>query len=988
MAGKENAPTTLISSELAREYLRLIDAILLGLDADGTVTYVNEKGAQLLGRPAHEIIGSTWLDEYIPEHARRDVTETFRSVVAGNIDAFHHTNPIVSADGNRRMIEWRNTLLYNPDGTINRVLSVGLDITDREESQRRLSTLMDNLPGLAYRCMNDQQWTMKLVSGGCRELTGYEPDELINNRVISYGALIHPDDHNVIWQEVQAAIRKERQFQLEYRLVGKNGQQRWVWERGRSIQTTDGFFLEGFITDITARRSAEQENLINRQQQQVLNDLLIIGLETECLGKILERCLDRLLLVDWLSILPKGAIFITDQGHKTLRMAAHRNLPETLLQQCERVEFGVCLCGRAAKSHEIQYAHCLDERHDITYQGMPDHGHYNVPLMGDDRVMGVLALYLAPGHRKQDSELRFLSSVGSTMAGIIQRHQAEAELLHTRERLELVTEGASDGMWDWNMSTDKTWTSARFKELLGYADDELDLTLQEWERRLHPNDQQNTLALLQRHLQEQHPYDVEYRLLVRDGSYHWFRARGRATRDPEGNAVRMAGTVQDIHAQKEMEHKINHDSLHDPLTGLPNRTLLLDRIRHAKAMERRHDEYRAVLLLIDLDRFRLINDSLGPLLGDHLLSMVGRRLNSCIQSGDTLARLGGDEFALLLEDIESKAQLDELLGQVLHRLGETIHLDGHNVSLTASIGIAFIDASDGQGEEVLRDADTALIHAKQKGGNNQVTFDQNMRVGVIQRMETETSLRQALEQEQFELFYQPIMDLTAGSLVGMEALIRWRHPERGLISPMEFIPVAEETGMILAIGQWTLAKSCNQLMKWQKRLSHADRLFVSVNLSPKQLDQADLLEQISHTIDESGMDSRNLRLEITEGLLMEKAGRAAELLPALKDMGIKLSMDDFGTGYSSLSYLHNFPLDVLKIDRTFISRLTEDPRSADLVGIILELAKKFRMQVIAEGVETERQAARLHALGCSYAQGFHYSEPVPADIFERNFLHP
>jgi diguanylate cyclase (GGDEF)-like protein len=430
---------------------------------------------------------------------------------------------------------------------------------------------------------------------------------------------------------------------------------------------------------------------------------------------------------------------------------------------------------------------------------------------------------------------------------------------------------------------------------------------------------------------------------------------------------------------RELEESREHfrnAALHDALTGLPNRALLMSHLKLAVEHAKRRPGYLFAVLFLDLDRFKVINDSLGHVAGDQLLVQLARRLEECIRTTDTVARLGGDEFALLLSDIEDYADAARVAERIQEELARPFHLGGHEVYTSASIGITLSATGYSDPEAILRDADTVMYRAKANGKARHELFDEAMHARAVALLRTETDLRRAVERDEFRVVYQPILSLPTGEVAGFEALVRWQHPERGLVPPSEFIPVAEETGLIVEIGRRVLFESCRQLREWQAGgLVHA-RLHVSVNLSGKQFAQADLAASVAGALGETGLDPRCLRLEITESVVMANAEAACSTLDALRALGIGVSIDDFGTGYSSLSYLHRFPVDTLKIDRSFISRMGQPDEYGEIVRTILTLASNLGMGVVAEGVETARQAEMLGELGCEYAQGFLFARPL------------
>lgn len=562
----------------------------------------------------------------------------------------------------------------------------------------------------------------------------------------------------------------------------------------------------------------------------------------------------------------------------------------------------------------------------------------------------------------------------------MERKQAEQALRASEERYALAAAGSNDGLWDWNLTDNRVYFSPRWKLMLGYAEHEIGDCPEEWLTRVHPDDHGELQQQLEAYLAgDDALFEREYRMRHKDGSYRWMLCRGLAVREPQGHATRMAGSQSDIHERKLVEEQLLHDALHDALTGLPNRVLLMDRLSRALNQARRHPESGCAVLFIDLDRFKNVNDGLGHQAGDELLVEWGRRLAACRRPGDTLARLGGDEFTLLLEDITDVGDAIRVAERIQAQFRQPFRLGEQDLFMQASIGIALGGATTRRPEDLLRDADTAMYRAKAEGKACYQVFDATMHTRAMAFLQMENNLRLAIERQQFVVYYQPVVTLASGALAGFEALVRWHHPLRGLVSPAEFIPLAEETGLIAAIGQWVLEESCRQLRTWQATYDGLAALTMSVNLSSRQFSQPELVERIAATLQATGLPGHNLRLEITESLLMGNAEMAARQLDALRDLGIRISMDDFGTGYSSLSYLHRFPVDTLKVDQSFVRGMEEGGESIEIVRTIIGLARALNMDVIAEGPETAGQVALLRAMGCDYGQGHFYGAAVPPD---------
>ncbi len=812
---------------------------------------------------------------------------------------------------------------------------------------------------LAQRAGSDGVWDWDVSGGGffCsprfRVLVGLEDggagpraDSRADSRVDDWLSRVHPED--LIWLRACFEGQQEapgRPFLLEHRVRGEGGGWRWLACRGLGVAGMDGGIarLAGTVSDIGELKHAEQRLRLAEERYTLAAAAASDGLYDWDLATGKVEYSPR-----WKAILGFTPQQIGDSPEEWL----DRVHPDDLIWLQATLDEQLRPSGVPMQSFQIEYR-IRDARDALRWM-------------------------VCRGMTVRDDDGTAVRMIGS-QADITERKTAEQELRQSEERYALAARGANDGLWDWRLDTGETYLSPRCMSMLGYDDVALENRLRDWYRLVMPEDRAGLNLALRRHLCcESAHLEHEVRLRQADGSAAWCLIRAMAVRDGDGRPVRIAGSVTDITARKRAEVRLRYNAFHDGLTGLPNRSLLIDRIEQALGRIGGGGRHFAVML-IDLDRFKTVNDSLGSDFGDLVLTTTAARLLRQLRPGDTVARLSADEFGLLVGEIEdpSAALIDSQ--RAAEAVARPFHFDNREIVLSASTGIALSISGYLRAEDMLRDASLAMVRAKSGGRARAEVFDTRLRDRALKQAQTESELRRALEDQQFRLFYQPIVELESGRIAGVEALIRWEHPERGLVPPLDFIPLAEDSGLIVPIGRWVMETAAVQLMAWRRQYSGYDSLFTSVNVSTQQLRDDDLFALVEQVLRKTGMPPAALKLEITESVMMFEQNEAEPVMRAIQDLGVHFSIDDFGTGYSSLSYLHRVPADTLKIDKGFVQAISEGQEKAAIVELIAKLAELLNMAVVAEGIETEVEESFLRRLRCKYGQGYRYARPLPPD---------
>ncbi|OGN93515.1 MAG: hypothetical protein A2Z71_02430, partial [Chloroflexi bacterium RBG_13_50_21] len=759
---------------------------------------------------------------------------------------------------------------------------------------------------------------------------------------------------------------------------------------------------EAITRSLSVSRLEREKEVLNSQlEEQVswLTSLSKVGqsvTSTLELGEVLVRIVEAGVS---LTNADEGFLALLEKESGLLYLRAVKNMDEDSIKTL-RIPIADSLVGQVIKSKRPLRAVEPSLKAPLKVStGYLVHSLLHVPILSKGIPLGVLSVT----NRKNDIPFKekdevVLSSLAAYAAvalenadlylqarqEIFERQRVENALRESEERYSLAVRAANDGLWDWNLKKGQIYYSPRWKQMLGYSEQDLSDNPNEWFNRVHPEDIAKLRTNISAHIKglSAH-FECEYRIQHSNGSYRWMLSRGIAVIGSEKTALRLAGSQADITARKQAETKLLHDAFHDSLTELPNRALFIDRLKHVIERSKRDNSNIYAVLFLDLDRFKDVNDSLGHLTGDQLLVATAHLLKSILRPMDTVARLGGDEFVILLEDIRDVSDVTRVAERIQKKLLLAALLPNHTIFMSASMGIVLSTTGYDRPEDVLRDADTAMYRAKENGRSRYEIFDSAMRDQIMFRLEIESALRQAIEKEELDVYYQPVVDVKMGRIVWFEALVRWKHPLRGLLPPSEFIPLADETGLIIELDRLVMRKAAAQLVKWQGQFDGNPSLGVSVNISGKHLNQPDFVEYIVQTLEQTGLDSASLNLEITENAVMGNYDIILDILDKLKTFGIQVQIDDFGVGYSSLNYLSHSSIKVLKIDRSFISKIIKDPNYMKIVQAIIKLTHGLGLTVVAEGVETKEQLTQLSKLDCEYIQGKLISMPAEEQVIAK-----
>ncbi len=911
-------------------------------DRDGVIQYVNPAFEAVTGYTREEATGKTNSIIKSGKHDKPFYEQLWGAISRGEVFRERFINR--RKNGALYYEEKTITPLKNEKGDITHFVSTGKDITQRvlaENENRRMQTFLnsvvENLPNMLF-VKDAKDLRFVRFNKAAEELLGFSRDEMLGKNDYDFFTKEEADFFTAKDRQVLSGDQihdiPEEPIHTRHQGVRLLHTQKIpiLDEAGKPL------YLLGLSEDITERKRAEEALAQSAAEWTYSMDFIE----------------DAMYLIDTDDKVVRANKAFYQLTGLSPEQTIGRDITSIMHPQGEPTPCRVCQARRARRD-----CHIIMEPQD------PDN----------------------PTGRPIEVIMRIIRGVGGAPTGVL---MVIRDLTPIRETERVLRESAASlanaqriahlGNWDWNVVTNELRWSDEIYRIFGLKPREFGATYEAFLGSVHPDDRQSVIDAVNKALYEKEPYSIDHRIVRPDGTERIVHEQAEIAFDENDKPIRMIGTVQDVTEHKDAEARLNYLAHYDTLTGLPNRILLYDRLRQTMLEADRRDRLVAVMFL-DLDRFKIINDTLGHDVGDALLKEVAVRLTACLRAGDAISRLGGDEFTVILANVAHVDDVSRVAQKIIDSFTPPFQIAGREMFISTSIGITLYPLDDSGIENLMRNADAAMYHAKEMGRNTFQFYTAELNRRTAKRMALETALRHALERDELLLHFQPQVNLKTGKIVGAEALLRWRHPEMGLIPPLDFIPLAEETGLIIPIGEWVLRTACRQAQAWCEAGFHDFQ--VAVNLSGRQLQHRNLARLVKNVLKETGLDPRRLDLELTESLLMHYTGETLAAMNELHALGVAFSMDDFGTGYSSLSYLKRFPIDTLKIDQSFVRDIPRDPDDAAIAQAIIAMAHSLGIRVIAEGVETSRQLAFMRRHKCDGMQGYYFSKPVPAEAMTR-----
>ncbi len=924
------------TAEYALDIFEDISVSIVATTPTGNILSLNYATCQLLGYSKKELIGKPIATIFKKTQLPLAGRET-ENLTAG--DSVRNVEKIYLSKHEKKIIVLLSiSIIRDGKGEVTGKLYVAQDITenkrverDLRRSEKKFRQLVETVNAAAFIYQGRQ---LRYVNSQTEAITGYSREELLSMDLYD---LIHPEFRSVVkkWGKV-SEHRKKGNLKHEILLIAKSGEERWIeatvdlikFERKGSILVTAFDISDRKLSDLELERSLS------------------------LLQATIESTADGILAVD-----SQGNIVTFNS-----KFAQMWQVPDFLLDSRSNNQvlgFGI---------NQLKYPETFLKRSQ-ELSDVPELESYDIIEFKDGRIFERYSLPQRTGGK--------ISGRVFSFRDVTERLRAEEALRKSEERFNLLTRATNDAVWDLDLVNEELWWSEEFNKLFGHkVYNNQSIKLGFWSEKIHPEEREKVIENFNKTLAGDAQYWLEeYSFRCADGRYVFVLDRGYIIRNESGKAVRAIGTMMDITERKQAEEIIRYQAVYDQLTGLPNRILFNQRLSASLKQLKKSKKILAVMFL-DLDRFKKINDTLGHAAGDRLLEIFAARINDTLQGTDTVARWGGDEFTVLLPDINSPEDAVKTAQRIQESLKPVFKLEEQSLHITSSIGIALYPDDGEDAETLVKNADAALYRAKERGRNNYQFYNSIINPQGSQLLILESKLHEAPEQGEFEVYYQPRVNITTWKIQGMEALLRWHHPELGLIYPNTFIPIAEENGLIVSIGEWVLETACKQNKAWQDALQ--PDLRIAVNFSARQFQQFNLLKMVSDCLEKTGLEPKYLELEITESTAMQDMEYTKKVLTQLQNMGVQIALDDFGTGYSSLTYLKKFPLNILKIDKSFVSGLTNDLSERAIANAVATLGRDLNLNVVAEGVETKQQLECLRSLHCQEIQGYYFSPPLSA----------
>ncbi len=912
-------------------------------DIKGNIVYANDKLCELTGYARDELIGKNHRILKSGEHPPEFYRDLWKTIAQGETWRGEVKNR--AKNGRHYWVDATIIPVRDETGKIVQYTAIRTDITElkdaQEHNRRQAMRLESATKGAQFGIWEYELDTSRLVwDKTMYNLYGITPGQAAaTNNYHMWRDIVHPDDLEHSERLLEDAINGDSVFDTSFRIIRQcDGEVRHIRAHATIERDAEGRALRmiGVNYDITDSVTTSEE--IERREEEI------------------RAILDAI----------PAFVYYKDDQNKILRL--NRAAAESIGKPVNQIE------NHQAEEffpEEDAKAYLKDDR-EVIGSGTPKLGIVERYETGGGEPL-IIRTDKIP-LRNADGEYDRLVALASD---ITEQTRNEQRLKQSEERYALAVKGSRDGLWDWNLITDRVYYAPQWKQMLGLEEVEVKDTPDEWISRIDPDDLGAFMHEFDQHLSgEDQVFEVELRMRHEQGHTVWMLCRGAVVRNEQGRAVRVAGSLADITEIKLAQDELRILAEHDKLTGLPNRAFFHTHLASAIERSKLDPEYKFAVLFFDFDRFKVINDSLGHDVGDAMLVSIADQFRSILREKDTPARFGGDEFVVLLNDLKNYDEALTAGTRLLDAFAKPHALMGHDVFSTASIGLVTNETNYSCAEDMLRDADAAMYQAKEAGKARLVVFDQVMHQQALKQLQLEADLREALEQEQFHMVYQPIISLEAGELLGFEALIRWTHPKHGPICPADFIPIAEDTGLIVPIGEWVLREACKQLYQWNYIERPELPVVVNVNLSLRQVCHPNIIDTIRDVIFSTGIDPTLLKLEVTESTIVDDRHNMIPLLNQIKELGIQLAMDDFGTGHSSLGNLHQLPVDVLKIDQSFIKSMSANRELAAVMQAIITLAHELGMQTVAEGIETAEQLVMLQSLDCNFGQGYYFKKPL------------